>query len=326
MRRHRIFVVICILALALGAGYFLHRSAFAGRNTHTDPPVIAQPESKTESATAAQKQSQHRNVASASSAPLPPPGTPLKDIYADLAYRAESGDRAASVRLFHDTAKCRFLAGSLHRLSLLLPGMLHSSKSSNPNLDQTRNSLLADLQNDIDQIKHIEPLCVGLSENESQSSPDWMRLAAEQGDREAIDCYLNLDFVQIGDALRHPQWLMDFQQIAPQMVNRAVTGGDWKAVTLLWMAYDGNGFTNWLAQTIAPNPEQAYRYAYLLKLGGATNSFLEERMKTLESDLTPDTIMAAQDWAGAAFFRDFHSSSTPLDIDTICPNPTTWPD
>ncbi|HST28602.1 MAG TPA: hypothetical protein VLK26_09580, partial [Rudaea sp.] len=92
--------MVCIFALALGTGYFLYRTATAKRPAQpagwTATSTAAQAEPRMDSASIAHKQPTHRVAASTSTAPLPPPGTPLKDIYDELAARARSGDRAAS--------------------------------------------------------------------------------------------------------------------------------------------------------------------------------------------------------------------------------------
>jgi hypothetical protein len=328
MRRRRVFAVICILALAMGAGYFLKRGAPVGRAIPPTAPSTAQSEPKADSAIAvARKQPANRGVASSS--PLPPPGTPLKDIYDELAARARSGDRAASVRLYRDTTKCRFAKLTRRLLSITTPTLLRLTDPSDPKLNREfADSELEYAREKIAWLKKVEPICDDLDEEASQSSPDWTRLAAQQGDREAIDCYLDQDFINVNDAVQHLQWLDDFRHIAPAMADQAVANGDWKAVVMLEQAYDGGGaVTSWLTQTIAPNPEQAYRYLELLALGHASNDFLKERQNTLESELAPNQIAAAKAWANRVFTYNFQQSpAVHWEIKTICPNPMTWPD
>lgn len=332
MRRHRVFIVICVLALALGAGYFLQRGAPAGRASPASPPstaAITQSATDVDSSTSVtQKQSTHRPVASTSSAPLPPPGTPLKDIYDELAARARSGDRAASVRLFHDTAKCRYATNLHQTVSDYLPDMIRpTSASEDAKYAQFTDTMLNELQEDIDKLKALDPLCAGLDQNKSRNSPDWMRLAAEQGDQDAIDCYLDLSFVNIDDGLQHLHWLSDFQQAAPEMAKRAIAAGDWKSVFLLESAYNGYSVGSWLSQAIAPNSEQAYRYTYLMQLGSTRKAFFVDRLHALESELTPETIEASRNWANEMFSQNFNGTpSTIQEIRTVCPNPTVWPD
>lgn len=324
MRRRQIFAVICILVLALGAGYFLHRSAFSGHNTRTDPPAIAQPESKTESAPGVQKQSKHRTVAPASSAPLPPPGTPLKDIYDELAARARSGDRAASVRLFHDTLRCRYVDDLRQRYSFALPQLKRIAQSHKNGTDIETESMPGPSKEEMTWLGQTEPMCAGADPESSRSSPEWMLIAAQQGDAEAIDCYLNQDFINVPNALQHMQWLTDFQRDAPELALKAVANGDWKAVSLLSMAYAGLGSGRWLNQTIAPDTEQAYRYAYLLELGGGTTQ--KDEQGALEQQLTANQIVAARTWANEVFATAFHGTRMYTGtLQSICPNPMALP-
>lgn len=315
----------CALALVLGAGYFLHRGATAGHAADTSAPT-PQSMPETDAATTAHKRSTHR-VASSSSAPLPPPGTPLKDIYDELAARARSGDRAASVRLFHDTEKCRDAEKTRSRISFTLPTIMRATEPAKSKPDDISNRLLDGMQEDINWVKQTEVLCTGLDQERFESGVDWMRLAAEQGDREAIDCYLDLDFLHAGNIMRHPQRLSEFRQTAPALAEAAIRAGDWNATVALQLAYDGGWDTNWLGQIVARDPVQAYRYAYLLTLGEGTGSFPAERVQVLESQLSPRDVTAAKRWAGETFASNFHGTPPYTgELRTLCPNPKSWPD
>jgi hypothetical protein len=328
--RQRVLATILLASLVLGVGYYFDRATSGAR------PVddVARAASSTTGGagkpaheTPVHDPASGKRASRIKTAPLPPPGTPLKDIFANLAIRAQSGDRKASVRLFHDTAKCRYAERLRHRLSVTFPTLLRMTKPANPDTDRTSIDILDTIQTEMDWLKNIEPMCEGVADDVSRSSLDWVRLAAQQGDRDAIDCYLDQDFVQVNDAMQHLQWLADFQQAGPDMAYRAVANGDWKAASLLEQAYDGNGITNWLGQTIAPNPKQAYQYAYLLTLGQTSNAFVAERLNTLGSQLTANEIVAAKAWANEIFIDDFHG--TPMsawELHTICPSPMSWLD
>ena len=182
-------------------------------------------------------------------------------------------------------------------------------KSSGPNKDE------------MTWLEQTESICAGADPETSRSSPDWMLLAAQQGDAEAIDCYLDQDFINVNDALQHLQWLTDFQRDAPELASRAVTNGDWKAVSMLAVAYAGIGSSKWLSQTITPDAQQAYRYAYLLQRGGSAAQ--KDLLKTIEPQLTAEQIATARAWANEVFATRFHG--TPMytgALRPICPNPT----
>lgn len=337
MRHHRIVTLICLLVVVAGASYFLYREGSATRTEAAKLPTAALEASHLFAAAKPAHEKSNapairRAVAVSKPAPLPPPGTPLKDIYADLASRARSGDRAASVRLFHDTAKCQYAQVLRHRLSLTVPTILRVTapstlKPSTLDSAEAVNSMLDVYQTDMDWLNKIEPMCEGLDDEEAQSSINWMQLSAEQGDHDSIDCYLDLDFVHSGNVIQHLQWLSDFQQVAPAMASRAIGDGDWKVAAQLQLAYDGNGMTNWLGEIVTPDPIQAYRYAYLLTLGGENNGFLKERIQALEGQLAESEVVASKTWAKETFTKDFHGDPmASWELHTICPNPQAWPD
>jgi len=322
MRRHRIFVVTCILALALGAGYFLHRSAFAGRSTHIDAPAIAQPESKTESATAAQKQSQHRIVAPASSAPLPWPGTPLKDTYDELKARADAGDAAAASRLFRDIARCRLA----HRFERSEPEMLsvtaiRDDKKNSADQLTAQNNILNFLQKQVDFVKQSNSTCAGVDTSLLDDEIPASLRAAQLGDGRALDCYVGMEFMDAPGLLDHPEWLTQYKSNAMMLAQTALQNGDWIVVSLLQDAYSGRFGSALLGQLTGTDQALYYRYLVLNRLG--TNDefagYLDRKITEASSSLTPDQISSANAWAQDAYSRYFkgstsNQSSTCLDL------------
>lgn len=322
MRRRQIFAVICILVLALGAGYFLHRSAFSGRNTRTDPPAIAQPESKTESAPGVQKQSKHRTVAPASSAPLPPPGTPLKDVYAELKARADAGDGAAASRLFRDITRCRLA----HRLERSVPDMLsvtaiRDDKKDSANQLAMQNNMLNFLQKQLDFVKQSEAICAGADTSLLDDEIPASLRAAQLGDERAIDCYIGMEFMNAPGLLDHPEWLTQYKSNAMMLAQTALQNGDWIVVSLLQDAYSGRFGTALLGQLTGTDQALSYRYLVLNRLGTNDESagYLDRKIKEASSSLTPDQISNANAWAQDAYTRYFkgitpNQSSTCLDL------------
>jgi hypothetical protein len=312
----------CALALAVGAGYFfLHRGAFSAqhqtvpavRDTATPPLLVAD---RTAAA----------NVEPKVNAPLPLPGTPLKDTYANLTARARSGDRAASVRLFHDTAKCRYIDDFHRTLPLIMPMLLAITKPENSDVhDKHSIDMLDTIQRKADWVRKTEPLCEGADAESALDSPDWMRIAAQQGDPEAIDCYLDQNFGDVADAMRHLHWLGDFQRIGPGMAFAAATNGDWKAVYLLAHAYDGGNGMRWLDQSISPNILKAYRYTSLLDMGWPGQDYVQDRLETLADQLTANEVAAAKAWAQDVFANRFHGRlANADDFQHVCPQPQEW--
>lgn len=312
----------CALALAVGAGYFFLRRT-ATPSQHQSAPTS--PDSAA-ALTPPSKRTPVSNAQPAANAPLPPPGTPLKDTYAILAARARSGDRAASVRLFHDTAKCRYVDNFHRSVPLIMPMLMAITKPGrSADADKRSVDTLDIFQRRIEWTKKIEPLCEGADPESSLDSPDWMRIAAQQGDPEAIDCYLDQNFGDVADAMRHLHWLGDFQRVGPGMAFAAVANGDWKAVYLLAQAYDGGNGMQWLDQAITPNIFQAYRYASLLDMGWPDQAYLHDRMQTLADQLTAHEVAAAKAWARDVFTNRFHGRLANADaFQQVCPQPIAW--
>jgi hypothetical protein len=311
-----------LLALAMGAGYFfLHRTTIPPQ--HQSAPT---PPDSSAALTPPSNRTPARNTQPSANAPLPPPGTPLKDTYAILAARARSGDRAASVRLFHDTAKCRYVDNFHRSLPLIMPMLLAITKPRrSADADKRSVGMLDTVQRKVDWVKKTEPLCDGADPASSRNSPDWMRIAAQQGDPEAIDCYLDQDFGDVTDAIRHLHWLGDFQRIGPEMASEAVANGDWKAVYLLASAYDGGNGMRWLDQAIAPNILQAYRYAILLDMGWPGQAYVHDRIQTLADRLSADEVTTAKEWAQDVFANRFHGRlANANDFQQVCPQPMAW--
>ncbi len=103
---------------------------------------------------------------------------------------------------------------------------MRATDPANSKPDDASNNLLDNMQEDINWVKRTEVLCAGLDQERFESGVDWMRLAAEQGDREAIDCYLDLDFLRAGNVMHHPQRLSEYQQTAPALAEAAILAGD----------------------------------------------------------------------------------------------------
>jgi hypothetical protein len=318
---HRPYILL-LCVLALGAGYFLlHHKA-------PSPPHSAVPgafDSPMPSKATANR-ARTSSAPAAASASLPPPGTPLKDTYASLAERALAGDRAASVRLFHDTAKCRQVDDFHRTLPLIMPMLMAITKPENSDEhDKHSIDMLDTIQRKADWVKNAEPLCEGADTESALDSPDWMRIAAQQGDPEAIDCYLNLNFGDVSDAMRHPHWLADFNRIGPGMAFAAATNGDWKAVYLLAHAYDGGNGIRWLDQATSPNILQAYQYTSLLDMGWPGQDYVQDRLQTLADQLTANEVAAAKAWAQDVFSNRFHGRlANPNDFQHVCPQPMAW--
>ncbi|HXD83592.1 MAG TPA: hypothetical protein VN599_04075 [Rudaea sp.] len=316
MRRHRIFVVICILALALGAGYFLHHGATAGHAAHPDSsPAVntgtPTPQSAPEidAATIAHKQSTHRVT---SSAPLPPPGTPLKDTYAELKARADAGDGQAASRLVHDMEKCSWIA----KMKLFLPQTLPSALGGNDKKLTAeelswREKSLGHYQKELDLIHNNEAFCAGLDQKEFDTlTPNLLR-AAQLGDTWATDCYLSSGVTGMQGLLDHPEWLAEFKQNAIPLARAAIENGDWVAVGIMEHAY-GGFFSDFISQVTGTDLAQRYRYLSLQRFGasGDFTAKLDEQISGITPNLSMDQIADGDAWAQEMYARHFDGTSS----------------
>ena len=325
MRRRRIFVVIGILVLALGAGYFIYRASArveAGIKAPTtvanaDPASASSAPARTEPSTT----TAHRVVAKL--APLPPPGTPLKDIYAELKARADAGDAAAASRLFRDIARCRLA----RRFERSLPDMLSVTPIRDDKKDSAdqlvaQNKMLNFFQKQVDFVNQSESTCAGADVSILNDEIPAALGAAQLGDQRALDCYVGIEFMDAPDLLDHPEWLTQYKLNAMMLAQTALQNGDWMVVSLLQDAYAGRLGSVLLGQLTGTDLALSYRYLVLQRLGTNDQSanYLDRKIAELASSLTPDQISNANAWAQDAYSRYFkgstsNQSSTCLDLD-----------
>jgi hypothetical protein len=315
MRPRRIFVVVCILALALGAEYFLLRSDSAASTSPARPPSAAATLSASRaesSAPVAHKKSPHSGIASTSSAPLPPPGTPLKDIYAGLKARADAGDREAASRLVRDMNKCSWTAKMKLFLPQILPSVLGGNdKKLTAEELSWREKSLGHYQKEFDLIRDNEALCTGLDQKAFDTfTPNLLR-AAQLGDPWATDCYLSSGVTGMQGLLDHPEWLATFKQNAMPLARTAIENGDWVAVGIMEHAY-GGFFNDFISQVTGTDLAQRYRYLRLQRLGASGDFIakLDEQISGVRPNLTVEQIADGDAWAQEIYTRYFDGTSS----------------
>ena len=256
------------------------------------------------------------SVSTSRSAPLPPPGTPLKDIRADLEARAQAGDAEAASRLFRDTQRCV----DVHHINAMVPHMAQRTLDQkidgiSPDAARGREKMLAEYDKQLNFARDNAALCEGLSSADvNQVMPAAMH-AALLGDTMAADCYIGSGLYGMPPGLLdHPEWLGDYKQNAVAIANAAIDRGDWSMVPLLSNAYDANFFASLLGQVTGRDPVQAYRLLKLRSLG-ATNSraadFVNRELAMIGSEIPADAKAAGDAWAQQTFQTAFGSTPTP---------------
>jgi len=252
-----------------------------------------------------------KNSTSGVPAALPPPGTPLKSILADLKQRADDGDAAASSRLYRDLRTC----AAVQRIDRQAPAMsgnrLLNQDIADMSPDELRNGerRLGRLQGRLDFASDNAALCNGLASSDFAALVPATLQAAQLGDAQAAACYVGANLGNWVGLLDNPQWVSDYRNNALPLANNAIEQGNWAMVGLMASAYGGNGRTaNLLAQVTGTDPLQAYTYARLMNLGQAADGPSPRAanvLSNLAAQLTPEQIQAADAQAQTMFQRYF---------------------
>ncbi len=256
-------------------------------------------------------------AASQTKEPLPAPGTPLKQIMAELRARAESGDAEAASRLFRDTQRCaevRHFSTSLPRMTNVVLDQMPRGSSRDALKQQDR--VLEVMQKMIAFTQDNAALCAGLSDEETNEAFPLSLRAAQLGDADAADCYLSVTLFGLPGLIDHPDWLTTYKDNALTIASAAVARGDWLAAWKLSQAYEtGTSSTTLLGQVTRADPVLSYRYFRLLQLGLGSDSssitasyFSDEEAKRMLKDVPPDAARDAEAWAQDTFRRNFSAN------------------
>ena len=252
-------------------------------------------------------------ASNASTSALPPPGTPLAEVFDDLKTRAAAGDAAAASRLFQDLQRC----AEAQRLGRYLPAManraLDGNLPSSPDELERSDRQLDRLQRGLEFQQNTQALCAGVSPNQLAALVPTTLAAAQLGDPQAADCYVGANLNAWPDVLNNPGWVSDYKNNALPLANAALQRGDWTMVALLATANAGGPRNNnLLHQVTGSDSLQAYTYARLMNLGQAPGSPPSSRstnaLSTLSSQLTPEQIQAADAQAQAMYQQYFNAT------------------
>jgi hypothetical protein len=238
---------------------------------------------------------------------LPPKGTQLKSILAELKARAADGDADAAARLFSDLSTC----AQVQRLSQMMPGMANNVLNNNAMNAQRQNRMLDMVQRDLDFTQDNAAMCAGLNSDDMASLVPATLQAAQTGDAQAANCYVGANLNNWPGLLDNPQWIQDYQSNALGLATSALQQGDWAMAQLMAQAYNGNS-RNMLNQVTGTNATQAYTYAMLMSLGQPSGAQTSQRttnnLNNLSSQLTPDQIQAANAQAQQMYQQYFNST------------------
>ena len=250
-----------------------------------------------------------------SSATLPPPGTPLVQIYDDLKRRADAGDAQAASRLYREVHSCAVL----RRFNQLI-ALVRSAAADNGNAWQPENAIapmpdnhqsMKQMQEVLDYVRDNAARCDGVTDAHIASMLPVTLQAAKLGDLKATECYIASEFDMMDGLLDHPEWLAQYRMETPALVDAALLKGDWVVVELMRHAYSGAFANSPRGQLFSADPVMDYRYLKLERLG-ASGDFATKQdvfLARAAAQLSPDQVAASDAWASATFSRYFNSSS-----------------
>lgn len=316
MRLRYAIVLICVLA-ALGAAYVLHGAPDMAHpmaivlqpavSAENKPSVVVKP------ILASKKRNKPmaRRVTTASElAPLPPSGTPLAQIFDELKARSAAGDAKAASRLYRDLMRCKYSP----QWTATDRTMAARTLAQKP--DDTSDRMLAHAQNRLDQADHLATLCAGLDPALFNQSTPIALHAAQLGDPAARECYVHrgpaLDSTSLLD---NPQYLTNYTQEAPGLIDAALDDGDWRMVAMLKYAYHSHG-GSMISGLVGFDPVEHYRYLKLFRLGADKQNSpdytqsIDTRLELAAQALSPEQKASADTWAQHEFTQNFHGSST----------------
>ena len=188
------------------------------------------------------------------SQPLPADGTPLAEAYDALAARARAGDNAAAMRLAFDLTRCTSRAGAdAEALDAMDAGAPPVEDAVLARLDaDSRRKLEADAA-------RATAFCRGVASEKVEKRGEWLLLAAERGDAEAMVCFASApnDFAppQLSDAWF--DWSRRWRDRAPAFAETAYAQGRVDMLAILAEVYSG--------QTMAGVPLSMYPLAAVIR-------------------------------------------------------------
>lgn len=329
MQRNSAIVVVAAATLVVaGIGYYGGRTTALhdlrgdattapqkdGATTATAPGtgVTQTPKSATQ-ATPPTRRTLGSAASNRSATTLPPPGTPLAEIFADLKTRADVGDAAAASRLFQDLQRC----ADAQRLGQYLPAManrmLNGSLPSSADEIERSDRQLSRVQRGLEFQQNSAAMCAGVSADQMAALVPTTLAAAQMGDPQAANCYVGANLNAWPDVLNNPAWVSDYKNNALPLANAALQRGDWSMVGLLASANAGSPRNNnMLNQVTGTNTLQAYTYAKLMSLGQPADTSPSNRstnaLSGLSSQLTPDQIQAADAQAQSMYQQYFNAT------------------
>ncbi|HET9483451.1 MAG TPA: hypothetical protein VFO79_05805, partial [Xanthomonadales bacterium] len=154
---------------------------------------------------------------------LPPHDLPLAQIRAELEERARAGDRRAACRLAVDLIRCQELPTMRSMSSTMERSLARDDAAREEAQVGFRIDFLARTQNRLEQ---LEPLCAGITEEDTRRGFDWLLRAAELGHTPSMAEFARRPAVPFQSYLGELDRLRVYRERAPEMAMRALAAGD----------------------------------------------------------------------------------------------------
>lgn len=323
MQRRTTLIVACAAVLAAAGTYFAYgwpgttpapTASGAGVSLSsgklTGKPVTPPPSSRARKTAKSFRALTAPSTSDAMRTLLPPPDTPLADIWDDLDARAAAGDADAASRQYRDLMRCDYASYWIPRESDNAASILaHDSQELN-------EDVLDFAQRQLDHVAKLHALCDGLEPSTFNQITPVMLRAAKLGDPAARDCYVHRGpYADPASMLKNPRYLSQYTRDAPPLIDAALAEGDWKMVDMLQHAYAARG-GSLISGLVESDPVQHYRYLKLFSLGSHRQndeehpSVDEQRLAEAAKALAPHQIAQADGWAQREFDQHFRGSST----------------
>lgn len=243
---------------------------------------------------------------------LPPPRTPLKDMFAELQARSSAGDVHAAVRLYREVNRCVLLRGVNWNYEV------ETNAALNAKTGDMSTEELQGYQAELDRIsegqqvlQRAKEVCAGATPDMIQSMVPTIRQAALLGDSDARACYLSRGpTIDARAFFDQPGMLEDYRRSIQGLIDSGLASGDWKVVDVLRDAYR-SGSQSVLAGLVGNDPQKYYRYLKLYRMGSEEYRFdeLDRELAAAAAQLTPGELGEADSWVSDVLPR-FSGHST----------------
>lgn len=315
--------MFALAAVALGVRFFLNgadappsatgaATASVGRaSAHAALPTAGTPTAPRDHGT-----QQPHAAAGRRPEPLPPPRTPLTQIYDALKARAAAGDATAASRLFNDVRECAVA----RRMKRTLPSWMQTSIHLKDDGNGTSHAqvvpayIMRMTSDQYDYVQSLKPMCDGLDDNRIDEVFSLEMLAARLGDMHALACFVGSNLDYMPGLVNHPQWLEQFKDNAMNLADYGIRQGNWDVIHALQIAYAGKGAAFLLTQVTGFDPVRNATYLELERLGAANAkeaADIGQQLNLVAEQMLPDQLLSAQSAAQDLYSR--YIANTPKD-------------